>query len=58
MEYLQLAGVPGVASVNKVRKLCNLIPPKYSICPPKYFIISICEIPLPHLPLPVAQFCC
>ena len=57
---ITLAGVPGVARVNKVRKLCNLIPSRL-------FIISICEIPsplarfsppplcpLPHLPLPVA----
>ena len=29
---MTLAGVPGVAQVNKVRKLCDIIPPKHSIC--------------------------
>ena len=64
--YTVLAGVPGVARVNKVKKLCNLVPHRHSICPPKHFI-SICEIPpplaprsppplcqLPRLPLPFA----
>ena len=30
--YMVLAGVPGVARVNKVRKLCNLIPPRHYMC--------------------------
>ena len=53
-----LAGVPGVARVNKVRKPCNFIP--------RRLFISICEIPSPrpffspsHLPTsPFSPSCC
>ena len=45
-----LAGVPGVARVNKVRKLCNLIPSRH-------FIISICEIPSPLTPFSPPPLC-
>ena len=34
---VRLAGVPRVARVNKVRKLCNLIPPRHSI----YLLLSV-----------------
>ena len=30
--YYILAGVPGVARVNKVRKNCDLIPPRHYMC--------------------------
>ena len=53
-----LAGVPGVARVNKVKKLRNLVPPRHSICPPKHFFPSVKSpllVPL-LLPLPFANF--
>ena len=52
--YMILAGVPGVARVNKVKKICNLVPPRHSICPPKHFI---CEIPPPLAPSSAPPLC-
>ena len=62
LEYILLAGVPGVARVNRVRENCNLIPPRHSMClpslsPPSPLLPSPFQLPHcnpPHLPLPVA----
>ena len=53
--YYLLAGVPGVARVSKVRKHCNLIPPRNSMCLRHLFPLPPRCLP-PHLLLPVASF--